>query len=166
MKDPRELAFALATAIDQKTTLKESIDDIVLIGHSMGGLLVRQAFLFAMGDYAKIPRMTWATKVSRIVLLASLNPGLDPKNFRIALWDLFLRLWAPLRAFRFMLTQHLMRGSRFISDLRIRWMRNFALNDGYAPTMVQLLGSRIVDATLMFSNIVGPIASLSVLPGS
>jgi len=141
MKDPHNLALALAAAIDQETTLKESIDEITLIGHSMGGLLVRQAFLFAMGDYAGMPRMAWSTKVSRIVLLASLNRGLNPKNFRIALWDKFLKVWAPLRAFKPMLTQHLMRGSSFVSDLRIRWMRNFAAISGNAPTIVQILGN-------------------------
>jgi triacylglycerol esterase/lipase EstA (alpha/beta hydrolase family) len=59
----------LAAWINGRWIMNNGFDDVVLIGHSVGGLLVRQAYLEAIGSKA------WARKVTRIVLLAAPNRG-------------------------------------------------------------------------------------------
>lgn len=61
-----------------------SYRDVILIGHSMGALLLRKAFVFARGEnhelhLAGLHRVCkpWAMSVSRIVLLAGMNRGCE-----------------------------------------------------------------------------------------
>jgi triacylglycerol esterase/lipase EstA (alpha/beta hydrolase family) len=68
-------------------------EDVICIGHSVGGLMVRQAYLIASGAYPKTGKseIRWAEKVSRFILLASINRGFEP-SFA---WD-SLTFWLKL----------------------------------------------------------------------
>lgn len=143
LASPHSLARALADAVHERWIIDGPYDHVTLVGHSMGGLLVRQALLLGRGDYEKseapFPRQDWAAKVGRVVMLAGLNRGLDPKKLYIRVGDALAQLTRPLRFGRMTLAQHLMRGATYITDLRIRWMRS--MSDGSAPTVVQVVGN-------------------------
>lgn len=56
---------------------------MILIGHSSGAVIIRKAYLFALGiqDDVPIPSFEdpqpWTTKVERIITLAGMNRGFD-----------------------------------------------------------------------------------------
>ncbi len=119
-----------------------------------GGLVARQTYLLAAGAVPGESEQEWARRVVRIVLLASVNRGLDPKRrlwIRMIAWTSRVLPFLPrLRA------QDLLRGSRFLTNLRVNWIRHFGAlaaasrrgerwPDGRPkrpPLVVQLLGSR------------------------
>ncbi|HEY9853291.1 MAG TPA: hypothetical protein V6D28_27715 [Leptolyngbyaceae cyanobacterium] len=116
----------------------EPFDDIICIGHSCGGLIVRQAYLIASGAYSgnvksEIP---WVEKVSRFVLLASINRGLQRNNFLVSAFvDLSSATgWLPI-------LRDTARGSAFVTNLRIAWIRYFSSFNGQEPIMIQILGT-------------------------
>lgn len=116
-------------------------DEVMLIGHSMGGLIARQCYLVGVGAVPGSERAEWTGKVRRIVLMASVNRGLDSaKHLRNRLFAYMTRI-VPF-ASRLAIAQ-VLRGSDFLTNLRINWIRHFsALNaKGVAPTVVQLLGT-------------------------
>ncbi|MCU1675787.1 MAG: hypothetical protein JWM93_545 [Frankiales bacterium] len=116
----------------------EAPDRIVLIGFSIGGLLVRSAYLFHAGDDDTEPRRPWVDKVERIVLLGTPNAGFDRRRLPI-----LLRLLSWLARIVTSLTVFdIERGSPFLTDLRLRWVRYFADTSRDAPPVVQLLGAR------------------------
>lgn len=142
--------------------------EILLIGHSLGALLARKAYVCACGESEKAPieerlkealqrngvtgvqaPREWATRVSRIVLLAAMNRGWHISHHlsipNIVLWSLgsalgtIQSLWKPPLMF------WVRRGAPFITQLRIQWlaMRRRAAKPGVPgnATTVQLLGS-------------------------
>lgn len=112
----RELDACIQEKIDHQKFTK-----ITLVGHSVGGMLARRAYLEAASRFENEPN-TWPTLVDRILLFASVNRGI-PDN---ATW------WSPtvnwiLRAFphpHFVL-EDMIWGSDFIADTRIAWIRFF-----------------------------------------
>lgn len=113
-------------------------DEIICIGHSVGGLMIRQAYLVAAGAYPRTRKseIPWTDKVSRFVLLASLNRGFDPDNW---LWRAVVNLsratgWLPA-------INGMARGSAFVTNLRISWIRYFSRFQGPVPVMIQVLGT-------------------------
>jgi pimeloyl-ACP methyl ester carboxylesterase len=112
-------------------------DKIVLIGFSMGGLLVRCAYLFHAGGDEEA-RRTWVDKVERIVLLGTPNAGFERRRLPILLRMVFslARIFTSLTVF------DVERGSPFITDLRLRWVRYFADPSHQLLPVVQLLGAR------------------------
>jgi alpha-beta hydrolase superfamily lysophospholipase len=117
--------------------LVEKPDSIVLIGFSMGGLLVRYAYLFHSGSFMPEPSRPWAAKVKRIVLLGTPNSGFErrrlPLPMRLGLTA--ARLAPSLTVF------DVEAGSAFLTDLRLRWVRHFQDDSVRHPPVVQLLGS-------------------------
>ena len=109
----------------------EHFDDLVLVGHSVGGLLARQAYL------ANIGQSRWASKVTRIVLLAAPNRGIWQLPIYLQPLDWFIRLFLFWLKFTY---QDLMYGSAFITNLRIEWIRYFGTAES-SPRVVQLLGT-------------------------
>lgn len=113
---------------------------IVLLGHSIGGLIARGAFLIAKGEasgHIKGYTHTWADQVGRIVLLAAPNRGSAYVE----------RSWTGRQFFRAVtmlgqlkLIRDAFRGSVFITNLRIDWIRTMHHLKGKAPEIVQLLG--------------------------
>ncbi|MCY7333096.1 MAG: alpha/beta hydrolase [Pseudanabaena sp. CAN_BIN31] len=116
----------------------EPYDDIIFIGHSFGGLMVRQAYLLATGAYAGTVKsqVPWTDKVSRFVLIASTNRGFEPDNVLIsALVNL-----SSATGFLPILRDGV-QGSAFVTNLRISWIRYITSLEGREPVMIQLLGT-------------------------
>lgn len=99
-------------------------DSITLIGHSIGGMIVRRAYLIGSGATDETPATPaeWTRKVDRILLFASVNKGIP----RDATW------WSPGANWLLRLLPHphfvledLAFGSDFIADTRIAWIRHF-----------------------------------------
>jgi len=123
-------------------------DSITLIGHSIGGMIVRRAYLIGAGattDTVASPT-EWTAKVDRILLFASVNKGIP----RDATW------WTPAANWLLRLIPHphlvledLALGSDFIADTRIAWIRHFGKWSGDAsdrpanepPYVVQFWGT-------------------------
>ena len=98
-----------------------------------------------------LPGRPWGAAVSRIVLFAAPNRSFRDENL-LWLWRLLLRIVRPLG---FSLLD-IRAGSRFVSDLRIQWIRTMARLEAEhrAPYVVQLLGDR--------DSLVGTVDSLDV----
>jgi pimeloyl-ACP methyl ester carboxylesterase len=114
------------------------ISRITLMGHSLGGVLARIAYLISAGQYKENSQGSeWWKKVDRIVLFAAPNRGIESKRFA---WRERLAFYSPLGRLGQMARDQL-RGSEAITNLRIRWIRFFAELDSSArPAVVQLLG--------------------------
>lgn len=135
-----KLATRLKAAVEEQWIAHGPFDDIVLVGHSLGGLLVRAAYLKACGaDVPGKQPAEWVSKVSRIILFAAVNRGADPKTRRdVRIAAALGRVFPPLR--RLLLWQ-IIRGSDFITNLRIEWIRHFAAPQVKTPVVVQLIGT-------------------------
>jgi len=87
LSDPEQIAVDLIDAIDgldaaRLAAIGRGYRDVVLIGHSLGAMLVRKVWAVAQGatpdgevDEAVAACHPWADKTSRIILLAALNRG-------------------------------------------------------------------------------------------
>ena len=116
-----KVARQLNARIEAEWTRAGGFDEVVLVGHSMGGLIVRQAYLLAVGAVPGREASEWGQFVVRIVLLASLNRGVDPTR---KLWMRFLVFLARIIPFLpHIRTQDTIRGSDFLTNLRINWIR-------------------------------------------
>ena len=137
------LARRLRGQIDQQWIKRGGYENVVLIGHSLGGVLVRQAYLLACGgDPRDDRRSEWGTRVDRIILFASINRGIRDNSLpRRALIWLFKKLPVP-----HLVSEDLLRGSDFIANLRINWIRHFAALQSHSqykvPLVVQFVGDR------------------------
>lgn len=130
----------IAGLIHQRWLADGGYDKVVLVGHSLGGLLVRYAYLSALGAFNPDERRNWASAVERVVLFASLNRGVEV-SFRRRWWLPFVAwLTRVLPVTRRWLAHDLLRGSEFIANLRIAWIREINALDR-PPVMVQFLGS-------------------------
>jgi pimeloyl-ACP methyl ester carboxylesterase len=137
---PTQLALDLQAAINAEWIAHGPFDDIILTGHSMGGLLVRAAYLIGCGvDSIPRPRAEWVDRVSRIVLFAATNRGLNPKSRMDVRIAAFASKYVP--PLQRSLVWQILRGSAFITNLRIGWLRYFASAPASRPVVVQLLGA-------------------------
>ncbi len=134
-----DVARNLVARISEAWILNRGFEEIILIGHSLGGLIVRSAYVTACGAEPGRQQQVhdWSKCVSRIVLMASPNRGMAKLRepiYRIMDW---LFGWVPLfpRTYR-----QLMRGSVFVTNLRINWIRLFS-SKRELPQVVQLLGA-------------------------
>jgi triacylglycerol lipase len=78
------------------------VRDITLIGHSMGGLVIRSACHYAsatrtLGDYAHL-RRSWVSKVRRVVLIGVPNTGAPLEA--LVNWTSAALWWLPIPATR------------------------------------------------------------------
>ncbi len=139
-----ELELAIHEADEQ-----HDYERIVLVGYSMGALLVRKAFVWAHGASddrraSELGTQPWVGKVDRVVLLAGVNRGwsLDPRpnDMGVTAWVTSRALASAGRLFGFgRLVFGVERGEPFVANLRIQWMR--AMNRlADPPIVVQLLG--------------------------
>jgi pimeloyl-ACP methyl ester carboxylesterase len=135
-----DLAWRIDAAVNFYTAVDdEDVDDVILIGHSIGGLMIRYAYLkaIAMGRDQEQGAHAWAKRVNRIVLLAAPNRG----------FDLMRLSWLKRQAARMLAAlpvkftcKDALMGSAFVSDLRIRWIRELTSAEGL--TVVQVLGDK------------------------
>lgn len=136
---PERLADDLSARIAQEWAKEGPFSTVILMGHSFGGLLVRRAYLVAAGAAHPAGQSAWAKAVSRIVLFAAINRGVDSRRS----WWLWLASWLarvfpPASLFT---RSHVFRGTAFVANLRIQWIRYFATLGAAAPVVVQLLGT-------------------------
>jgi pimeloyl-ACP methyl ester carboxylesterase len=132
-----ERCAELANRVASFVSAKGDVNDVILIGHSIGGLMVREAYLLALSG----PRnagFDWAQRVSRIVLLASLNAGFDLKRLKPCRRLLAYALTAVPLGFA---APDALASSPFMGSLRTRWMEQMAALGDRAPIVVQLLGN-------------------------
>lgn len=165
--DPLDVAQELVDAISGAVSARElrgsPYDEVILIGHSLGALLIRKAFVFARGQTQDIPGPVnvvgeaWANRVSRIILLAGTNRGwsLRKKARKLSRlrWLSFViaaKLWRWGRLGR--LINSVREGSPFVVNLRIQWLNLLRPNAGGVPTTVQLLG-KIDDIVDEYDNV-------------
>jgi pimeloyl-ACP methyl ester carboxylesterase len=146
-------------------------EDIILVGHSLGGMIIRSAYVAARGADPNAPgEFAWGFRVHRIVLLAAPNRGI--KKFKspiLATLDWVVRQIPGLN----LTYQSLMRGSNFVTNLRINWIKLFAIasnsevgneigdvQNRSLPMVIQVLGTH--------DGIVGRDDSVDVLafPGT
>ncbi|MDR6413500.1 alpha/beta fold hydrolase [Pseudarthrobacter sulfonivorans] len=106
--------------------------NIVMVGHSLGGLLVRDALMSddddaSIAQRGMLPGATpWTDRVSRVVLIASPNAGYD---FHSEPW---FRKWLYVLASlfgQFMVEQFEM-GSPYMTELRLRWYKYMVRRSG------------------------------------
>jgi pimeloyl-ACP methyl ester carboxylesterase len=149
---PEALASDLERKINDVHKAKQ-YKRIVLVGHSMGGLLVRKAYVYGCGHvedrgvYRSVEGShDWVDKVDRLVLLAGINRGwsISPRPSHMSmLTQAFASL---LREFGRLtgtakLVRGIERGSPFVANLRLQWLD--VMRDrtaGNKPAVIQLLG--------------------------
>lgn len=141
-KSIETLSLELKAKIDQKwlysDRTNEPYEEVILIGHSIGGLLVRQAYLIAAGVYPQINENVseWTANVKRFVLLASINNGFEPDNFFLSKLVNLSNATGLVSSLR-----DTLKGSAFITNLRISWIRYFSDENVDDPIMIQVLGT-------------------------
>ncbi|MGO4814763.1 hypothetical protein AB4156_35205 [Cupriavidus sp. 2MCAB6] len=176
--EPCELTKTIIAMIDRIWQAEgDCIGEIVLIGHSMGALLARKAYIYACGECDGVPleygkdcaeARPWASRVSRIVLIAAMNRGWSISSHlslvNAVKWKLGILMGNILTAARLGRKRPLVfsvhRGAPFLTQLRLQWMamrrRAGAESLGSAVT-VQLLGS--------IDDIVSPQDNIDLVAG-
>ncbi len=137
-----DLSRGMSAAIHEKWETDGPYESITLMGHSLGGILSRQAYLFGAGvEPATAARHEWAQHVRRIVLFGSINRGLDWGKGSLSIRAIVLAA-KVLPGQRAKIVRGILRGSSFMTNLRIQWIRHFASGAASLPEVVQVLGTR------------------------
>lgn len=133
----RHLAAQIRDWTGELSTGVEAPAEIILVGHSFGGVLARAAFLHDAGTVDD-PRHPWTRLVRRLVLLGSPNAGfrLDAPGTPAA-WRLAYALATPFFDFTI---ERVQSGGYWITDLRLRWLDAFRRLDP-KPKVIQVLGT-------------------------
>lgn len=141
-----DLALNLSARIDAAWNQQGGFDEVLLLAHSAGGVLARMAYLIASGACGDgMSALPWSGRVTRIVLMASINRGVgadescDERPYQ-RLYRLLAFSFRVVPFLRRLLLHDLLRGSAFLTNLRISWIRHFAQLDA-PPHVVQLLGA-------------------------
>lgn len=144
-RHPNEIVAEILAEIDRRWKASGgAYDKIILIGHSIGALIVRKVYVVACGERQDAPFekqflnkncRRWATRVDRIILFAGMNRGwqidIHMGLKRALIWQSGVFLFSAYDALRaiFRLRPHhanimsVRRGGDFITQLRIQWLR-------------------------------------------
>ena len=153
-----ELAWDLVCLIEAALEERRKRDGgeyerVILIGHSIGALIVRKAVVFAHGQTQDAPvqpaptARPWAQKIERVILFAAMNRGWR-SNQRLSYMS--RTTWFFLRLLDF-LTQRLpigklirgaKQGAPFVSDLRLQWLRLAQRDPSPLPATIQMRGTK------------------------
>lgn len=145
-KSLETVAQNLADTIDSHVHLvgSEAIERIVLLGHSMGSVVLRRALLNASGFGAQSGlTQAWARLVERVILIGAFGRGLDPDRLPLATQAYLKPIIALGRLMRIgLMRRDILAGSDFISRLRVDWITYSKKPDAEShPVVVHLLGS-------------------------
>jgi pimeloyl-ACP methyl ester carboxylesterase len=124
----------LAAAISNYWQTQDRPSNVLLMGHSIGGLLVRQAYLSALAD----PTQTWVQQVSRIVLFAAPNRGVQTRSLGLFVGRIVSLVLSVSHGWS---AGDMLRGSPFLTNLRIQWLRTVPLMAN-PPLVIQIRGTR------------------------
>jgi pimeloyl-ACP methyl ester carboxylesterase len=151
--------YVIANTIERvinDTHVKYSYNEIVLVGHSLGGMLLRKAIVWGNGleddrhGFGLRGERDWVQRVSRFVSLASINRGwsIDPRPEKMD-FGTYFAIWVGERLARLSrsgkLVLSLQRGSPFVSDARVQWItlcRGKRAGRANVPQTIHLLGDR------------------------
>lgn len=137
--DPLEVSRKISQVIEDHFQGK-SYQRVVLLGQSIGALLVKRALL--TGEKAS---HDWTKYVARVVLLAGMNRGWDisgqkPSDMSFDRWiQIWLGTWAARLAGFGKLVLSSETGTPFVANLRVDWMSRMRSADRPIE-VVQLLG--------------------------
>ncbi|WP_156994108.1 alpha/beta fold hydrolase [Terriglobus sp. TAA 43] len=127
-----DLAEDLAQRIQTRWYTEGPFDEITLMGNSLGGILVRAAYLRGLGSAKNREEpQEWASRVHRIVLFAAFNRGVHLRWYER--FSLFFLPWARL-------IRDIMIGSDFVTNVRLWWIRKLSTRDAN-PIVVQIRGT-------------------------
>lgn len=139
--EPDHVASAVRHAIQNHA---KPYTRIVLVGHSIGALIVRRAFLDEVKNFTT---NSWAKAVTRIVLLAGMNRGWDVSGQKPMdmYWYRHVSYWLGSWFGRLTASGNLIRstetGAPFIQNLRLDWLHHVQTSaEDRIPEAVQLLG--------------------------
>lgn len=120
--------------------------EIILVGHSLGGLLVREALLQDADESEQrllaAGASPWPRRVSRVVLIASPNAGYELRHLNLG-----PRIAArALSIFGRFMFEQLEEGSEYITHLRLRWFQYMQgdkapTQPSERPDVVQVFGT-------------------------
>jgi alpha-beta hydrolase superfamily lysophospholipase len=173
----RDLVYLIGQHIRHANKRGEKYDEIILIGHSIGGLLARQVYIIAYQEaeqrVANVsvengdePGGAWAEKVTRIVLLAGMNRGWSISEHMNLRRAILMKIGAAIGQIvlsvtgKRLLIFQVRRGAPFITQLRLDWiaMEARARQRGQQFAMtIQLLGS--------IDDLVSPDDNLDLVSG-
>ncbi|MEN1834970.1 alpha/beta hydrolase [Pseudomonas lijiangensis] len=182
--DPDEIVCRLLVGVEDQIDLASSegrpVTSIVIVGHSVGGVIGRKLYVAACGETSEAPfehiyhqqgfksengllsARTWAPLVTRIVLLAGMNRGWQISHhmnpIRAIGWRLGVVMGYIFRFFtgRWLQIFKLRRGAEFITQLRVQWLKRPRFRG--ETLVVQLLGSR--------DDVVSPEDNIDLVTGS
>ncbi len=152
--DPVEISIALSTAIETAVKVKareEAYERVILIGFSLGTLIVRNAYVYARGQTQDTsnpdlaPKVEWPSLVNRVILLAGVNRGwsMSPRPPKVS-WVFYVLYLLLYWITRYLPVGQLIRsyeqGSPFVANLRIQW-QNVEQEKVPIPPTIQLLGT-------------------------
>lgn len=165
-ENPFQIASEVETIIHERYEERKlsgrPYEYILLIGYSLGALLLRKAYVYGRGsvedrpDYLRQAPHEWTTRVRRIVLLAGINRGwsLDtrPSDMSVLRYIGLRYLVTPLARLLPILgmLEQLERGAPFVVNLRIQWIRLAQRENETTAPVVQLLGT--VDSLVSASD--------------
>lgn len=151
--NPTKVSEAFARTIERvhanRIRAGGDYQEIILVGFSLGALIVRKAFVIASGqdqdtsDPQVNYKCQWPKRVSKLVLFAGVNRGwsLSPKPPRLPLlfWLLYHILFpltkiAPIGQ----LIRRFRRGEPFVVNLRIQWQNLERIRK--VPPVIQMVG--------------------------
>lgn len=139
--DPTAIAQNISNEMD-KAIPSGSLIPVIMVAHSMGAPLTRRAILIGKNQH-------WVEQVNRVVLMAGVARGWDlsgeppPDSNIIHRYQMRFGYWLANMFGCSKLPLSFERGSPFIADLRIEWMR--WIQEGHSkkaqrPNVVQMLG--------------------------
>jgi pimeloyl-ACP methyl ester carboxylesterase len=154
--------FLIAERMDDKLDALQnarSYQRIVLVGYSMGALLVRKALVYGCGSVEDLPSngeacrarrepRGWVKQVERLVLLAGMNRGWSgDKRPADMPWRRWIGVAAGMLVCKWthtgLLIRQCMKGQPFVSNLRLQWLEVMRQADRLGigrPSVIQFLG--------------------------
>jgi len=185
-ESPYDLALELTAVVRKWVDLRAGLqpyEKVVLVGYSAGSLLIRKALAWGLDELQDFPRpglaaqyrWDWAfpggsheTKLDRLILIAGMNRGWSlqgqPKHMKLReYWS--YRALVLLGRTRLVanLIMMLERGTPFVVDLRLQWLRLGAR--GVLPLTIQLLGGLedlVSENDNLDAGVIGGFAVISV----
>jgi pimeloyl-ACP methyl ester carboxylesterase len=167
--------FEMADVVERSIRGRDdefNYQNIVLFGYSLGGLVLRKAYIWGHGvendrNIAQGPH-PWANKVDRFVSLAAPNrgwPDKKPANLGAGMYVVACVLWFLARLTGTgKIIQTIQQGSPFVANMRVQWINLFRSPSFQAPLVIHLLGDsdELVDRADSIDLEAGPSGNVTI----